>query len=60
MKPINYESGKDKMRAYLRHPVSFIIFLLVALSLITFFCLNFLVQHILIKGFEYYTKNCLP
>lgn len=51
MKPINYESGKDKMRAYLRHPVSFIIFLLVALaSLITFFVLIFLVAYILIKG----------
>ena len=39
------------MRAYLRHPVSFIIFLLVALaSLITFFVLIFLVAYILIKG----------
>lgn len=51
MKPINCESGKDKMRAYLRHPVSFILFLLVALaSFITFFVLIFLVAYILIKG----------
>lgn len=51
MEPINKQTLSQKMKAYLAHPFSCVLFLLVILSAVLTVCvLGFLIAHILIKG----------
>lgn len=55
---INKVSVKEKMKAYLRNPVSLFLFLLVLMAtIITFLVLVFLIGYILIKGVPYLTPS---
>lgn len=57
-KAINRQSLKQRIRSYLRHPLSLALFLLVtAAAAITVFVLVFLVLYILVKGVPYLTPS---
>ena len=58
MQAINRQTVGDKFRAYLKHPGSLILFLLVMLAaLITFAVLVFLIAYILVRGVPYLTPS---
>ncbi|MBP1580865.1 MAG: phosphate ABC transporter permease PstA [Oscillospiraceae bacterium] len=58
MKPINQQTLRQKMMAYRRSPLSFVLFLLVSLSaLFTMAVLLFLIVYILIKGLPHLTPE---
>ena len=54
MQAINRQSVGDKFRAYLKHPGSLVLFLLVMLAaIVTFAVLVFLIAYILVRGVPY-------
>lgn len=58
MKPINQQTLRQKMMAYRRSPLSFVLFLLLSLSaLFTMAVLLFLIVYILIKGLPHLTPE---
>lgn len=58
MQAINRQTVGDKFRAYLKHPGSLVLFLLVMLAaLITFAVLVFLIAYILVRGVPYLTPS---
>lgn len=58
MNAINHVSVKDRLKSYIRSPLSLILFLLVSLAaLLTFVTLLFLIGYILIKGIPYLTPE---
>lgn len=57
-RPINKTSVKQKIKGYLRNPMSLIIFIFVILAAaITFFVLIYLIAYILIKGVPHLTPS---
>ena len=58
MQAINRQSAGDKFRAYLKHPGSLVLFLLVMLAaIVTFAVLVFLIAYILVRGVPYLTPS---
>ncbi len=58
METINKQTAGDKMRSYLKHPGSLLLFLVVMLAaLITFSMLVFLIIYILVRGVPYLTPE---
>ena len=58
MQAINRQTVGDKFRAYLKHPGSLVLFLLVMLAaLVTFAVLVFLIAYILVRGVPYLTPS---
>lgn len=58
MEAINRQTAKDKFRAYLKHPGSLFLFLLVSLAaLVTFCVLLFLIAYILVRGVPHLTPD---
>ena len=60
MKKRNQTSAADRIRSYLRHPVSGVLALLtIGAAIVTFAVLFFLVAYILVKGIPYLTPDLL-
>ena len=58
MQAINRQTVGDKFRAYLKHPGSLVLFLLVMLAaIVTFAVLVFLIAYILVRGVPYLTPS---
>ena len=58
MQAINRQTVGDKFRAYLKHPCSLVLFLLVMLAaIVTFAVLVFLIAYILVRGVPYLTPS---
>ena len=58
MQAINRQTVGDKFRAYLKHPGSLVLFLLVMMAaIVTFAVLVFLIAYILVRGVPYLTPS---
>ena len=56
--PVNYQSFKQRLKAYRKSPLSFVLLVLVSLSaFLTVMTLFFLIAYILVKGIPYLTPS---
>ena len=55
---VNYQSFKQRLKAYRKSPLSFVLLVLVSLSaFLTVMTLFFLIAYILVKGIPYLTPS---